>query len=218
MTDDPQLPLRDDVRLLGELLGETLRAREGHECLDRVERVRALAKSARAGEPGCFDALTHELRAMPIDAAVPIARAFAHFLALANVAEQHHRVRRRRAHAAEADGRPQRGSCAEAFARLRASGVSPEALADAVGSLHVELVLTAHPTEILRRTLLQAYNRIGATLAFRDRRDLTPLEREEAASALQRDIAILWQTDEVRAERVTPIDEVRAGLVVFEQI
>src|SRR5687768_679689 len=104
MPRDPHQPLRDDVRLLGELLGQTLREQEGDELFQRVERVRALAKSARAGREGPsttlgtgdFETLASELSAMPVNAALPIARAFAHFLNLANVAEQHHRIRRRR--------------------------------------------------------------------------------------------------------------------------
>src|SRR5436305_9744935 len=97
--EDPHKPLRDDVRLLGDLLGETLRAREGDAFFARVEEVRALAKRAHAGEDAAFDELSERLADLPIAAAVPIARAFALFLTLANVAEQHHRVRRRRDYA-----------------------------------------------------------------------------------------------------------------------
>jgi len=115
---DPHQPLKDDVHLLGDLLGETLRAHEGETLFTRVEAVRAMAKAARAGDARAFDRLADVLGAMPIDSAVPIARAFAHFLALANIAEQHHRIRRRRVHAREADRAPQRGSCLETFQRL----------------------------------------------------------------------------------------------------
>ena len=83
--------------------------------------------------------------------------------------------------------------------------------------MRVELVFTAHPTEIVRRTLLQKHNRIAEMLAVRDRPDLTPAEREQALDDLHREVAAAWQTDEVRRARVTPLDEVRAGLVVFEQ-
>jgi phosphoenolpyruvate carboxylase len=216
LPSDPHKPLRDDIRLLGDLLGETLR-RQDAELFARVEAVRGMAKAARAGDDHAFDRLADVFGEMPIDAAVPIARAFAHFLALANVAEQHHRERRRRDHArGEADG-PQRGSCREAFARLVASGITPAALAQAVRRLRIELVLTAHPTEIVRRTLLQKYNRIAHLLAERDRHDLTPSECDDIVDALRRVIAEAWQTDESRDRAVTPIDEVRAGLVVFEE-
>src|SRR4030095_1402968 len=130
---------------------------------------------------------------------------------------QHHRVHRRRDHARDPQGGPQRGSCAETFTRIRAGGVSADGPAAAISSMRVELVFTAHPTEIVRRTLLQKHNRIADILAFRDRPDLTPDERDESLADLQREIAAAWQTDEVRRERVPPLDEVRAGLVVFEQ-
>ncbi|HWN85680.1 MAG TPA: phosphoenolpyruvate carboxylase, partial [Vicinamibacterales bacterium] len=93
---DPHKPLRDDVRLLGELLGDTIRTHAGEGIFAMVERVRALAKSARAGNDADFRVLADELSRMAVHDALPVARAFAHFLHLANIAEQHHRVRRRR--------------------------------------------------------------------------------------------------------------------------
>jgi phosphoenolpyruvate carboxylase len=214
---DPHAALRDDVRLLGTLLGDTLRAREGDERFAQIERVRAMAKSAHEGDRGGFDQLADLLRDLPLASAVPIARAFSHFLALANIAEQHHRVRRRREYARAPERRPQPGSCDEGFPRLIGAGVTPAALARAVGTLRLELVLTAHPTEIARRTVLQAQHRIAETLALRDRTDLTAVERDDAVDTLRREIAILWETEEGRDRAVSPLDEVRAGLVVFEQ-
>ena len=178
MSVDPHKPLRDDVRLLGELLGEALRAREGQARFEIVERVRALAKSARAGERDDFERLAGVLGGMPVEDALPIARAFSHFLNLANIAEQHHRTRRRRAYQQSPDLPPQRGSCDETFGRLIAGGLTPDGLRAAVAALRVELVLTAHPTEIVRRTLLQKYDRIARALARKDRPDLTVYERE----------------------------------------
>ncbi|HMF95688.1 MAG TPA: phosphoenolpyruvate carboxylase [Vicinamibacterales bacterium] len=213
---DPHAALRDDVRLLGTLLGDTLRARAGDDLFRQIERVRALAKSAHEGDRSGFDRLANLLRELPLGAAVPIARAFSHFLALANIAEQHHRVRRRREYA-RAGRTPQPGSCEEAFPRLLAAGVTSRALTAAVGALRIELVLTAHPTEIARRTVLQAQHRIADTLALRDRTDLTAVEQEDAIDTLRREIAILWETEEGRDRPVSPLDEVRAGLVVFEQ-
>ena len=152
-TPDPHRALRDDVRLLGELLGETLRRQEGQALFDRVERVRALAKRTRVASPDGFETLSSELRAMPVESALPIARSFAHFLNLANVAEQHHRVRRRRAYQRDPRARPQPGSIEEALPRLLSSGIGADALHRAVCSLSIELVVTAHPTEIMRRSL-----------------------------------------------------------------
>ena len=209
--------LRDDVHLLGDLLGETLRSQEGTELFDMVERVRALAKSGRAGNTADFDRLAELLASQPTDAALPVARAFAHFLNLANIAEQHHRVRRRREYQRDPDASPQPGSCEEVFARLRADGVSAGKLYDAVTSLRIELVLTAHPTEVVRRTLLQKHRRIAELLAERDHDDLTTPETRETVDALRREITAAWETDEVRHTRPSPLDEVKGGLFVFEQ-
>ena len=216
MSVDPHQPLRDDVRLLGEVLGRVLRHHEGDEIFQQVEQVREAAKTARTLDSE-LEHIDRLLRDMPMASALTVARAFAHFLTLANIAEQHHRVHRRRDHARDPHGRPQRGSAAETFARLREGGIPADTLAAAIASMRVELVFTAHPTEIVRRTLLQKHNRIAQILAFRDRPDLTPDEQEESLADLQREIAAAWQTDEVRRARVTPLDEVRAGLVVFEQ-
>src|SRR4051812_8184216 len=166
MPDDPLKPLRDDVRMLGELLGETLRVRGSDGLFETVERVRALAKRDAHALPSI-------LREMPVQSAVPVARAFSHFLTLANIAEQHHRIRRRRHYLREGSPGPQPGSCDEAFARLLRGGVSPGALYEAVMRLRIELVLTAHPTEITRRTLVHKQLRIADALAQQDRPDLT---------------------------------------------
>ena len=182
-----------------------------------VEEVRALAKRAHASDPNAFEQLADRLSDLPIGAAVPIARAFAQFLALANIAEQHHRVRRRREYVRQPGRRAQPGSCADAFSRWRDNGLSTGALADALKSLRIELVLTAHPTEMVRRTLLQAHRRIADVLTIRDRSDLTQDESDAAMDALRREIATAWQTEEVRDRAVSPLDEVRGGLAVFEQ-
>jgi phosphoenolpyruvate carboxylase len=214
---DPHKALRDDVRLLGELLGETLQTHAGRALFERVERVRALAKSGRSGNEVDFRVLADELGRMSVDEALPVSRAFTHFLHLANIAEQHHRTRRRRQYRIDPDVPPQRGSCEDGFARLVADGVPPDALFEAVSALRIELVLTAHPTEIARRTLVQKYNRIARLLAKQDRPDLTAQERDELMAALQREVAGAWGTSDLRAERPTPLDEVRSGLIIFEQ-
>jgi phosphoenolpyruvate carboxylase len=215
-TLDPHKPLRQDVRLLGELLGDTLRERGGQQLFDAVEHVRTLAKATHAGERPLAD-LAERLGALPVGAAIPLARAFTHFLNLANVAEQHHRIRRRRAYQRDPASPPQRGSCEETFTRLIAGGVTRDALYDAVCRLRIELVLTSHPTEVSRRTMIHKYNRIASLLAVNDRPDLTFPERDEVAAALRREIETAWETDEVREQRPTALDEVRSGLIVFEQ-
>src|SRR5262245_9257974 len=214
---DPHKPLRDDVRLLGELLGDTVKRFAGEDVFRMVERVRALAKSGRAGNDQAFSELADVLAALSSDDTLPIARAFAQFLHLANIGEQHHRVRRRRAYQQDPTARPHRGSCDDSFSRLLAAGIAPERLYDAVCGLQIELVLTAHPTEVARRRIVQKHNRVARALARRDRPDLTLIEREELLADLRREVQSAWATSEVREERPSPLDEVRSGLIVFEQ-
>lgn len=203
--------------MLGEMLGRTLRDRAGAGLYEIVERVRALSKSGHSGGERELEALAELLRRLPVEDAVPVARAFSHFLTLANIAEQHHRVRRRREYQRKADASPQQGSFDETFARLLDAGIDKDALfATAIG-LRIELVLTAHPTAITRRTLSYKHLRIGEALARQDRPDLPAAEREEIAVDLQREITAAWETEEIRPRRPTPVDEAIAGLLVFEQ-
>ncbi|HUP66291.1 MAG TPA: phosphoenolpyruvate carboxylase [Thermoanaerobaculia bacterium] len=213
---DEDRPLSDDIHLLGDLLGETLRQQEGEQLFDRVETVRALSKSWRGGAHGDFDKLARYLEGMSAAEALPIARAFSHFLNLANIAEQHHRIRRRRAYQKEGAS-PQPGSCEEVLARLRREGVSAERLRKSILTMNVELVITAHPTEISRRTILHKQMDLADLLARKDRNDLTTPEKRETKDEIARTITTLWETDEVRHEKPTPLDEVRGGLYAFEQ-
>jgi len=217
MPESHDRSLRDDVHLLGDLLGQTLCAQEGEELFAMVEQVRALAKSGRAGNADDFDRLAELLAARPTAEALPVARAFAHFLGLANIAEQHHRIRRRREYQRDPAARPQPGSFGEVFVRLREQGIRDDKLFESIVALRIELVLTAHPTEVMRRTLLQKHARIAALLARRDHGDLTLPEQREITDELRREITSAWETDEVRHVRPTPLDEVKGGLFIFEQ-
>ena len=216
LIQDSQKPLRDDVRLLGTLLGETLTRKEGADLYTCVERVRTLAKQARRDEgDDRYRALADELAAMPIERAILVVRAFSQFLHLANVAEQHHRIRRRRARQCDPLGTPAAWSLEETLPRLAAQ-TSPERLRDAILGLRIELVMTAHPTEMMRRTLQVKYNAIATALESLDRSDTTPVERETLVATLAREITAAWETEEVRRERPSPLDEVRAAFAVFE--
>jgi len=217
VSPDPHLPLRADVNLLGTLLGEALQQIEGRDVYDAVECVRALAKKARDGDAADLEAMEQSLTQLSVESALTVARAFAHFLTLANIAEQHHRIRRRRDYQRNAAASPQRASFADSIRRVLEAGVDADAVLAAIGELRVELVLTAHPTEIVRRTLRQQQRRIAEQLSVRDRTDLTPVEQGEAVKALRREVMLGWMVDEVKRERPSPLDEVKWGLVAFEQ-
>jgi len=201
-------PLRRDVRLLGDVLGRVLVEQEDQTLLDDVERVRGLARAAREGVPA--DDLAAAVGALPLERQASVLRAFATYFQLANVAEQQHRIRRHRAYAHEE--RLLSESLGDSFARL--GNVPREEISRRVS---LELVLTAHPTEAARRTVLTAHLRVGALLAELDDPLLSQARREEIESALAAEITELWQTDEVRSKRPRVVDEIRNGLWFFEQ-
>lgn len=211
-------PLSGDIQLLGELLGEVLREQEGQELYELVERVRALAKGGRAGDLEARDQLQAVVSALSVRDMHRVARAFAHFLALSNIAEQQHRIRRRRQYQADSSAAPQRGSVDESLGLLVNAGVARDEIARTVAELRVELVMTAHPTEVRRRTQQQQHRAIALLLRARDLHDLTGRELAQNRAELLRVIAASWATEEVRLEKPSPEDEVRGGLAVFEQV
>jgi phosphoenolpyruvate carboxylase len=199
-------PLRRDVRLLGTILGNVLVEQVGQELLDAVEEVRLASRAAR--DRG---AVAHIATAAPVDPAL-VLRAFGLYFQLANIAEQHHRLRRLREHAHESE--PSRESLDDAFRRL--ADVPEDELRRRAAGTRVELVLTAHPTEATRRTTLLAHVRIADELARLDDPLLTPGQREDAEARLAEEVTLLWQTDEVRHGRPRVGDEIRHGLWFFE--
>jgi phosphoenolpyruvate carboxylase len=212
--NDPEAPLRRDVRLLGEILGRVIVEQDGPELLEEEERIRLLSREARRTGAESRRAELHEaVRRLDLDQQAGVLRAFALYFQLANIAEQHHRLRRRRQY--EHELRVPRESLADAFERL--GGVEPERLSDAARGLSLELVLTAHPTETTRRTVLAAHLRLSRGLAALDDPTLTPAARRRLDAALAEEVTLLWQTDEVRSQRPRVVDEIRHGLWFFEQ-
>jgi phosphoenolpyruvate carboxylase len=207
--------LEKDVRSLAIVLEEILRTQEGPELAQLLEDVVACATRARSGSAEDAEALRRLLGGLDPDKALKLVRAFSHYLQLANMAEQYHRIRVLRSRRKETHAP---GPTFSELTRAREKGTSAEDLHRAVCDLQVELVLTAHPTQTMRRTLLQKHRRIARALAQRDRPDLLPEEYEEANEALRREILALWQSDELRRTKLTPLDEARAGLVLFDQI
>lgn len=205
--------LREDVHLLGELLGNTIREQRGAEFLDTIERIRKGAKAGRRGSAEGAEQLTSSVDGLGEDELLPVARAFNQFLNLANIAEQYQLIRRRD------DSQPQPFETRvlpELLERLKNAGHAPDALARQLGKLEIELVLTAHPTEVARRTLIQKYDAIAAQLGALDHRDLSTAEREQITERLQRLIAEAWHTEEIRRTRPTPVDEAKWGFAVIE--
>ncbi len=215
------LPLRREVSLLGRALGQIIQEQEGPETLALEEEIRELCKQLREQPPAADAArletrLTARMAGLTGEDAARIARAFSIYFQLVNVAEQRQRIRRRRAR--QRDGRAQPGSLAETLLVLRDQGCSAEAAAQLLQSLHLELVLTAHPTQALRRSVLHRLDEIGRLLERRETTLMTPPELEQWQAQLLQQIETLWLTDANRGERLGVLDEVRGTLYYFEDI
>lgn len=207
---DIDVRLREDVHVLGELLGETIRQQHGEAFLQKIEDIR---HSAKADRRGAGEQLSSTLADLADEDLLPVARAFNQFLNLANMAEQYQLIRRRDADQPEPF---EARVLPELLARLKQAGHSNDALARQLAKLDIQLVLTAHPTEVARRTLIQKYDAIAGQLAAQDHRDLTLAEREQVRERLRRLIAEAWHTEEIRRTRPTPVDEAKWGFAVIE--
>jgi phosphoenolpyruvate carboxylase len=183
--------------------------------LDLEEEIRHLARASRAtGRTAQRERLRGTIAALDPERQALVLRAFGVYFQLVNLAEQHHRLRRRRQY--EHERRVPRESLADAVRRLERAGVDEEELERAARQLSLELVLTAHPTEATRRTVLAAHLRLARLLAQLDD-SLTPARRRRVEAALAEEVTLLWQTDEVRSRRPHVVDEIRHGLWFFEQ-
>ena len=214
-------PLRADIRRLGDLLGETLKRFDGERLFEIEEDVRALCKRLR-GEGSARSAAATErelkrlLRRLSLDETIGVIRAFSVYFQLVNIAEQYHRIRRKRFYELHTPDQPQRGSLAETLRGLRGDFLDTNLLQRVVDRLEIMPVMTAHPTEAARRTLLEKHRRIGNLLANFDDENLALRHREELQARLAAEVESIWQTDEVRQTQPTVLDEVNHGLYYFD--
>ncbi|ENV43212.1 phosphoenolpyruvate carboxylase [Acinetobacter schindleri] len=216
MAQQIDAPLREDVRLLGNLLGETLKLHAGQDLFNQVEQIRALSKGARDGQLEAEKQLEQLFLSLEDDEILPLTRAFTHFLNFANIAEQYHVVRRRRQ--SEFDETAESPNpLVPLFEKFKQQEISAESLYQQICELKIELVLTAHPTEVSRRTLIQKYDGINDCLSKCDQQKLTPRERQAILAELKQLITSAWQTDEIRQHRPTPVDEAKWGFTTIEQ-
>lgn len=209
--------LYDDVDFLNFVLLEMIREQEGEEVYNLIKEIREMATQARSTGEEAFEKLNRHLKHLSVEKMIPVARAFTYFLSMATIAEQYHRVRRRRYYLRNPKSAPQRASLDAIFTELLQSGVSTERLYEAICRQEVELVLTAHPTEAVRRTLLLKYVDIAKILTKRDRADLTVREKNELTEILKQILISIWGSDEIRTKKPTPSDEAYSGLLIFEQ-
>ncbi len=214
----PALDLSATIHLLGDALGEVLRTQESVALFETEERIRALAKARRAGEMDAAVRLPAAVAELPADAARATASAFAVYFDLINLAEEVHRIRALRARERAQHPAPIGESIGEAVTRLRTGGLTGERMAALLATLRVELVLTAHPTEAKRRTVLSKLGRIADVLRRLQDPDLLPRERTDLLTGLQAEITALWLTDRARTTRPAVTDEVRTGLYFVDAV
>lgn len=211
---DKDAPLKEDIRLLGRLLGDVLRNQEGEAVFDVVETIRQTAvRFRRDDDPEAARELDALLKKLTREETNSVVRAFSYFSHLANIAEDQHHVRRRRAHQL-AGSNAQPGSVAYALARLQDAGVEQDDVAVFLREALISPVLTAHPTEVQRKSILDAEHDIARLLAERDL-PLTPKERAHNMMLLQARVATLWQTRMLRYEKLTVADEIENALSYY---
>ncbi|WP_039049102.1 phosphoenolpyruvate carboxylase [Comamonas thiooxydans] len=224
---DKDLPLIEDIRLLGRILGDVIREQEGGPAYELVEQVRQLSVAFRRDADEAADkALKKLLKGLSSDQTVSVIRAFTYFSHLANLAEDRHHIRRRAVH--ERAGNTQEGSIEVALARLRWAGISTATVVDTLAKSFISPVLTAHPTEVQRQSILTAERRIAQLLAERDdilmraqlynsaKDALTPRELTRVEAQLRACVAQLWQTRLLRHSKLTVADEIENALSYYE--
>ena len=224
---DKDAPLMQDIRLLGRILGDVIREQEGEPTYALVEQIRQLSVAFRRDDDqGADRALKKLLKSLTGDQTVRVIRAFTYFSHLANLAEDRHHIRRREVH--ERAGSSQEGSIDVALSRLRWAGIAPGAVAQTLAASYVVPVLTAHPTEVQRKSILDAEREIARLLTERDAiqsrarmfnsaRDLlSPRELAANEAGLRARIAQVWQTRLLRVSRLTVADEIENALSYYE--
>ena len=230
---DNERPLVEDIRLLGRILGDVIREQEGVAAYELIEQVRKLSVAFRRDADVESDkALKKLLKGLSGDQTVSVIRAFTYFSHLANLAEDRHHIRRRAIH--ERAGDTQEGSIDVALARLRWAGIAPKTIANTLAHSFVSPVLTAHPTEVQRKSILDAERSIAQLLTTRDdikalalatsavspalaaKDALTPRELAENVAQLRARVMQLWQTRLLRFTKLTVADEIENALSYYE--
>ena len=216
MNDDFDLRLKEDTRLLGRILGDTVRAQEGEAMFELIERVRKTSvRIRRDADVAARRELEHLLDSLTQEETAHVVRAFSYFLHLANIAEDQHAIRLRRARL-KAGQPPAEGTLALAIERVFSAGQA-SALKPFFDSAMVGPVLTAHPTEVQRKSILNCHVRIAQLLDTRERVDLTPEELEQSEAEMRRVVSVMWKTRMVRTLKLSVLDEVKNGLSYYQQ-
>lgn len=216
--NDSSLPLRRDVKLLGNILGEILINHGGSELFDKVEKIRNMCKTLRTQfDETIYRELRGEIASLSSPMRKQVIRAFSMYFHLINAAEQNHRIRRRRQYHLQDDTIVQPASIESAILSLKENNIQEHTIQSVLNTLSLELVITAHPTEATKRSILEIQQRIAVILKSLDHPLLTKREKKKLEESLFNEVTILWQTDELRHHKPTVMDEVRNGLYYFDQ-
>ncbi|HET9643693.1 MAG TPA: phosphoenolpyruvate carboxylase, partial [Burkholderiaceae bacterium] len=206
-------PLMDDIRLLGRILGDVIREQEGKEAFELVERVRQLAVAYRLKrDASAGRVMDTMLKNLSLEQAVSVIRAFSYFSHLANIAEDRHHVRRREHHAAQ--GHLQEGSLALTFERLAKADIRSADVAQILKRAYISPVLTAHPTEVQRKSILDAERSIAELVEQRDELH-TEEQLKDNEALIRARVTQLWQTRMLRYARLTVADEIENALSYY---
>lgn len=215
-------PLRDDVRKLGGLLGEAIRRIEGEQVYDAVESFRLYCKQIHFGaeteKEEAKKALSALIEVLDFQTAVKVIKAFVVYFDLINIAEQNHRYRRRAQHESGQSAQPQPDSVNELVERLRRGSITSDTIANTLRDLDIQVVFTAHPTEITRRTVLLKQLAVAELLYRRDHPPLTEHEQDSLERRLRDVVETLWLTDHVIYFKPDVFDEVQYGLAHFDHV
>ncbi|MBI5090675.1 MAG: phosphoenolpyruvate carboxylase, partial [Actinobacteria bacterium] len=211
----PDSTVGDDIRLLGRLLGDVVREQAGEQVFDLIEGVRRVAVTERRDGGAPLDELAGQLLDVPIDDQLHVIRAFAWISLLANTAEDVHHERRRRFHRAAGSGH-QEGSIGATFQHLAGRGLGAAEVGRALRELEVSPVLTAHPTEVRRKSVLDALSRVAARLDALGSLTAEAPERREIEAGLRLEILSLWQTAILRLSKLRVRDEIGEALRYFD--
>lgn len=210
--------LRRDIRFLGNILGEVLVHQGGNELLDIVEKIRETSKSLRSlFLPELHDEFKEIVNTLAPDIRHQVIRAFAIYFQLVNIAEQNHRIRRKRDYERSAGETVQPGSIEDSVKNLKERGFAYGEVKEILEGMSLELVMTAHPTEAMRRAILDIHKRIANDVMQLDNPMLTHREREQLREKLLNEVITLWQTDELRERKPTVLDEVKNGMYYFHE-
>ena len=212
------MELSTTIRLLGDILGDVITELESSDLFETEERIRIAAKDRRGGNIEAAKQLEAQVEALTVDGARAISAAFTTYFDLVNLAEEYSRVQQLRAREKERHPAPLGESVGAAIASLKNEGVTPAQMQSLLDRLSMELVLTAHPTESRRRTVVSKHQRVARSLEHLANNQLTPSEREQTLLSIRAEVVGLWLTDRTRTVKPTVTDEVRTGLHFVESV